>query len=94
MTPLHLAAERARVKVIEYLVGREADIINIQDRNRVNVLCVTVLHSVYYFWGFQALEKVHTLQKHIGFFNCRVVTLVADKLKRQWLREVCLGMEV
>ena len=35
MTPLHLAAERARVKVIEYLVGREADIINIQDLNGV-----------------------------------------------------------
>ena len=43
MTPLHLAAERARVKVIEYLVGREADIINIQDLNGVNILCVSVL---------------------------------------------------
>ena len=43
MTPLHLAAERARVKVIEYLVGREADIINIQDWNGVKILCVTVL---------------------------------------------------
>ena len=43
MTPLHLAAEKARVKVIEYLVGREADIINIQDLNGVNILCVTVL---------------------------------------------------
>ena len=36
-----------------------------------------------------------TLQKHIiGCFNCRVVILVADKLKRQWLQEVCLCMEV
>ena len=43
MTPLHLAAERARVKVMEYLVGREADIINIQDLNGVNILCVSVL---------------------------------------------------
>ena len=39
MTPLHLAAERARVKVIEYLVDKEADI-NIQDLNGVNILCV------------------------------------------------------
>jgi len=36
MTPLHLAAERARVKVIEYLVGKEADIINSQDQDGVN----------------------------------------------------------
>ena len=40
MTPLHLAAERARVKAIEYLVGKEADIINIQDLNGVYILCV------------------------------------------------------
>ena len=43
MTPLHLAAERARVKVIEYLVGKEADIINIQDLNGVIILCVILL---------------------------------------------------
>ena len=43
MTPLHLAAERAHVEVIEYLVGKEADIINIQDLNGVNILCATVL---------------------------------------------------
>lgn len=36
MTPLHLAAERARVEVIEYLVGKEANIINVQDLNGVN----------------------------------------------------------
>ena len=36
MTPLHLAAERARVKVIDYLVGKEADIINRQDLEGVN----------------------------------------------------------
>ena len=35
-----------------------------------------------------------TVQKHIGCFNHVVVTLVADKLERQWLREVCFGMEV
>ena len=43
MTPLHLAAERARVKVIEYLVGKEADTVNIQDLNGINILCATVL---------------------------------------------------
>ena len=30
-----------------------------------------------------------TLQKQVGFFNHRVVTLVADKLERQWLWDVC-----
>ena len=40
MTPLHLAAERARVKVIEYLVDKEANIVNIQDLDGVNnVMC-------------------------------------------------------
>ena len=40
MTPLHLAAERARLKAIEYLVGKEADIINRQDRHGVNnIMC-------------------------------------------------------
>jgi len=29
-----------------------------------------------------------TLQKQVGCFNHRVVTMVADKLKRQWLWEV------
>ena len=67
MTPLHLAAERARVKVIEYLVGKEADIINIQDLNGVNILCVTVLMMIQCvlllglkYHHLQALEKVHT----------------------------------
>ena len=34
MTPLHLAAERARVEVVNYLAGK--DIIDIQDRDGVN----------------------------------------------------------
>ena len=33
-----------------------------------------------------------TLQKQVGCFNHRVVTL-ADKLERQWLPEVFFGME-
>ena len=40
MTPLHLAAERARVKVVNYLADKEANIINIQDWDGVNnVVC-------------------------------------------------------
>ena len=42
------------------------------------------------YFGHLSCITVCTLQKHIGCFNHRVVTLVADKLKRQWLREVCL----
>ena len=34
------------------------------------------------------------LQKQVGCLNHRVVTMVADKLKRQWLPEVFFGMEV
>ena len=34
-----------------------------------------------------------TLQKQVGCFNRRVVTQVADKLERQWLREFYFGME-
>ena len=35
-----------------------------------------------------------SLQKQVGCFNHIVVTLVADKLERQWLQEVCFGMDV
>ena len=49
MTPLHLAAETARVKVIEYLVGKEADIINSQDQNGVkNITTDFKLRSLWY----------------------------------------------
>jgi len=34
---------------------------------------------------------VCTLHKQVGDFNNRVVTLVVDKLERQWLRNVCFG---
>ena len=54
MTPLHLAAEKARLKEIEYLVGKEADIINRQDRDGVNNSMRDCsnderLHGTYYF---------------------------------------------
>ena len=35
----------------------------------------------------------YTLQKQVGCFNHRVVTLVADKLERQRLLEVCFDVE-
>jgi len=54
MTPLHLAAERARLKAIEYLVGKKGDIINRQDQDGVNnIMCHCSnderLHGPYYF---------------------------------------------
>ena len=37
MTPLHMAAERGgRLNIVEYLVGKEADI-NSKDHNGVNI---------------------------------------------------------
>ena len=36
MTPLHLAAEGAHIKIVEYLVDQEADV-NIEDDNGVNI---------------------------------------------------------
>ena len=39
------------------------------------------------------LTVYYTLQKQIGCFNHRVVALVADKLERQWLLEVCFDVE-
>jgi len=45
MTPLHLTAKTACVKVIEYLVGKEANIINIQDLDEVTIImCCIRLH--------------------------------------------------
>ena len=37
MTPLHVAAERGFVKIVDYLVGKGADI-EIQDKNGVIVI--------------------------------------------------------
>ena len=34
------------------------------------------------------LKTIPTLQKQVGCFNYRVISLVADKLERQWLWEV------
>ena len=34
MTPLHIAAERGFVKIVDYLIGKGADI-DIQDKNGV-----------------------------------------------------------
>jgi len=35
----------------------------------------------------------HAQQKQVGCFNHRVVALVADKLERLWLFEVCFDVE-
>ena len=48
-------------------------------------LVIDVLHA-------SELRKA-TLQKQVGCFNHRVVALVADKLERLWLLEVCFGVE-
>ena len=42
--------------------------------------------------SFGELVTVDTLQKQAGCFNHRVVTLVTDKLERQWLLEVCFDI--
>ena len=41
--------------------------------------------------GVLVENPLNSLKKQVGCFNHRVVTTVADKLKRQWLREVCFG---
>ena len=44
MTPLHLAAESGRVKILRYLVDQGADI-NIQDDNGV-IICDCTYHAM------------------------------------------------
>ena len=39
------------------------------------------------------VTNLYTLQKQVGCFDHRVVALVADKLERQWLLEVCFDVE-
>ena len=46
MTPLHLAAESDRIKMVHYLVEQEADI-NIQDDNGV-IICYSNAGRVAY----------------------------------------------
>ena len=84
MTPLHLAAEKARVKVIEYLLGREADVINIQDMNGVNILCVTVLMMNDYTVCTTFGVSRH-MRKYISITHqfC-ILSLSAFKLRSSW----------
>ena len=42
--------------------------------------------------SFGELVTVDTLQKQAGCFNHGMVTMVTDKLERQWLQEVCFGI--
>ena len=46
-----------------------------------------LLHCALFYWKnhLQSYGYMHALQKQIGWFNHRVVTLVAGKQKRQWL---------
>ena len=44
-----------------------------------------IMHKLY---GCYLISTYSTLQKQVGCFNHRVVTMVADKLERQWLWEV------
>ena len=46
-----------------------------------------VYHSVLSHFEYDNLKSLatHTLKKQVGSFNHRVVTTVADKLKRLWL---------
>ena len=50
MTPLHLAAKNARVRVIEYLVGKERDIINIQDLDEVTIIVCDCINDERLLW--------------------------------------------
>ena len=64
MTPLHLA-----VKEIEYLVGKEADIINRQDRDGVNnSMCDCIMMKDYMvritFWSKTTISR--HMRKYIG----------------------------
>ena len=45
------------------------------------------------FLSVRVLISDSTLQKQVGCFNHRVVTLVANKLERQRLLEVCFDVE-
>ena len=52
---------------------------------------LNLLHRHYRVSNKCPLCSSPTLKKQVGCFNHRVVTTVADKLKRQWLWEVCFG---
>ena len=46
------------------------------------------------FYSGILIYVLSSLHEQVGYFNHRVVTLVAVKLERQWLCEVCFGIEV
>ena len=51
MTPLHMAAERGYVKIVDYLIGKGADI-GIQDKNGVIICDISM-----YYWLFEFEHK-------------------------------------
>ena len=52
MTPLHLAAETACIKILNYLVKQGADI-DIQDDEGVNILCDRYIPVLEYLIEFE-----------------------------------------
>ena len=56
MTPLHLAAEGGRIKVVKHLVEQGADI-NIQDDNGV-IICDHIHTSAEYLIGFHPHRRL------------------------------------
>ena len=73
MTPLHLAAERGRVKVVNYFAGNGADIINIQDQDGVTIImcdCTNderlsstayLILGWYHFWALGSMQLLFFL---------------------------------
>ena len=52
MTPLHVAAERGYLKIVEYLVSKEADI-DIQDNNGVILFVIFSVTMWYCLFQFE-----------------------------------------
>ena len=89
------------IDVIARVLVSARDIVettNIPLQQLVNVCYYFNLHSHWQNANLYVIlttgsHSVSTLQKQVGCFNHRVVALVADKLERQWLLEVCFDVE-
>ena len=67
MTPLHLAAEGRRIKVVKHLVEQGADI-NIQDDNGV-IICDHIHTSAEYLIGFHP-HRCLQVRAYLGIARC------------------------
>ena len=64
MTPLHVAAERGYIKIVDYLVGKGADI-DIQDKN--GVICdFSNNNVVFILWVWASLIHLHINRVLVG----------------------------